>query len=485
MRYGLFQNISTESKSVVPKEVVSEPQVSDDVYLDALESAQEIALESEADYLEMRKATAVADHLESRRDIISAAMEQPDTITVDTAMLARESMHMARELLLMGPTEYTVSNEALSDMPLDAMRVTHEGIGSTLSKIYDGVKNAFEKISLAIKKLTAKLIVLMDRTGKEAESLLKSFKADKMTHPSQLKLKEADANKILDRLGGYWELSGGAHEDSIFGDMVDNIQNIRKMDSRIIEEYNKLMDMVFKDKDSSKILSSIPTFIKWYNGISRALKGLFGIAGREGAKPEDVTPEKIISSIVGSSKLVYDLKSRKDDFSISDDYVEDSLIFWPTFVKGNRIHGVAFYSKVVDDSEVGETLALLKSFKYVNISIPGLDDNSIESMSGNMKVMSRSDIMSGLSELKGSTHKLKSFSDARMRDINTAMQDISKLAKKKSGSSFLNSLTSTYTNRSRMFIAGNYVGSVFAMAAYYRSRLARLKIHLSYYEELL
>jgi uncharacterized protein YbjQ (UPF0145 family) len=102
-------------------------------------------------------------------------------------------------------------------------------------------------------------------------------------------------------------------------------------------------------------------------------------------------------------------------------------------------------------------------------------------MAKNTKVLDRADIESGLTDLKTASKDLKAFSDARMKDIDEAMKDIANVAKDDSGNAVINRLRGTEFNRTRMFIAGNYLASIFAVASNAKGELVEYVTHIKQY----
>ena len=481
MKYGIFGQLSTESEKLE----LGELSLHEDIMADqAFDEAQVLATESASDYMAMEQASAVADRLEAQSDVTAELLEHPEEVNAGTVAMARESMTLALTALGAKDQDYVVSNESMVASPLHALQVTHEGIGKTTKSIYEGIKMLFKRISLTIKKLAAKLVVMLNRTGKKAEKMLKAFKADKTAHATKSKLEDSDATKIIDRTGGVRALK---KPDDKFGDSA-------------VEVYKKLavnMKMV-KDVNSAYAtgVSELKDAVIKYNNDSANTEKIENLSQITSSALGDMSTNKVFDKLVSTNDLninafITEIESnaksltitgRIDDLSLTDEYDGDP-VFYPTYTKGNKIHGVVFYKKKVESGEDNTVLDILNSFKWTNASVSGILDDKLEVEKEKMTVKSREEINTDLTSLKPASTQLKTFADARQRDIETVVKEINKLAKDSGIKTIFKRYESKQATRTRMFVAGNYVASIFAMASTMRAELAAAAMHVSYYED--
>ena len=498
MKYGIFGTLSTESESVddakFEENVMGE--VSDEA--DYAEVCDMVA-SSESEYLSMEQATAVAAKLDVQHEITGELLEHPEDVTVGAVAMARESMDLALAVLGGRPsTEYAVSNESMVSSPLHALQVTHEGIGKTSKRIYEGIKMLFKRIALTIKKMAAKLVVMLNRTGKKAEKMLKAFKADKTAHATKSKLESDDATKILKKLSGYSALleeSGfGAKTWDVLAKNMKGIVAYNDLLTKMIPSLTKaveeagmaagkqvLVDAVFATDNAKAKRAEFDAMSP--EEMSEAIKKVpDALAAAKLASAEKLTAEGL-SGLTGGKVNEFQI-DESDDHNIPDEYEPDSLVFLPVYPKGDKIHGVLFYRKKLDDDERDDEIAQIASVKYINATVDAYDDDTVTTKTENTPVWSRDEINTELTSLKPASTQLKTFADARQRDIDKATKDINKYEKDRKGNwGYITRFRNSTYSRMRMFVAGNFVSSIFARAAIARAQLATAAIHISYYED--
>ena len=484
MKYGIFGTLSTESESVDDAKFEENVMVEVSDEADYTEVCDMVA-SSESEYLSMEQATAVASKLDVQHELTGEMLEHPEEVTAGAVAMARESMDLALAVLGGRPsTEYAVSNESMVSSPLHALQVTHEGIGKTSKRIYEGIKMLFKRIALTIKKMAAKLVVMLNRTGKKAEKMLKAFKADKTSNATKSKLEDSDATKIIDRTGGVRALkknndSFGATAVEVYKTLAVNMKMVKDVNSAYATGVSELKDAVIKHNstatENDKINSLTDVTTNKLNAISTNKVLL------ELVDTGKLNITKFVGHINNEAKNL-DIANRLDDLSLTDEYV-DAPVFYPTYTKGNKIHGVVFYKKKVESGEDNTVVDILNSFKWTNASVSGILDGELENEKKVMTVKSREDISTDLTSLKPASTQLKTFADARQRDIETVVKEINKLAKDSGVKTIFKSYESKQATRTRMFVAGNYVASIFAMASTMRAELAEAAMHVSYYED--
>jgi len=108
-------------------------------------------------------------------------------------------------------------------------------------------------------------------------------------------------------------------------------------------------------------------------------------------------------------------------------------------------------------------------------------DEEISTDSDNMKVLGKTAIEAGLRALKPASKQLKSFADARMKDIDKVMKEIDVVAKKATGMTMFNRLSNSEFNKIRLFMASTYISAIFAEVKGTRARLATIQQHIAMY----
>jgi len=439
---------------------------------DAFIEAGEIAHESESDYADMVQANVVGAKLDTQAAMADTMLGKPESITSGTVMMARESMELALVALGGGVSDYQVSTESMESAPLQALEVTTEGIKDVSKKIYESIKMVFKKIMLSMKKLVAKLVVAMDGTSKKAKAMAKSFAIDSAGQVAK-KFEEKDALRLVKRSAGFNLLAdkfGGA--DSVVGKLTENLKVLSEYSSQSIEDYGKFVEelkAVAANFEGDKVTEAFK------NGDFKTLEYIEASKAAKAGTAKGIT----FAGIAGIGAALNLSPDQLDETSVPDGATD--VFFYPTFVKGAKIHGIVFYVPEVD---AGESSPMLFSLiEYTNTSITAYDESALETAGKALKVMSVGDIEKKLGSLKDASKTVKSFSDARFKDIERLTKEMDKAAKAGSGITILNSISGKQFNKTRMFVAGNYISSVFATAAYYRNELATVAAHMGQYEK--
>jgi len=408
--------------------------------------------------------------------------------------LARESMCLAITALGGDPrqSEYVVSRESMEDSPVQAMAVTVEGIGSTSKKIYEGIKLLFKKIANQIKKMVAKLVVAMNRTGKKAEKMLKNFKNQKDKKPKSSSLEDDVRDKIIKRAGGIFAYASvETNEDAYaaYDRMADNIDKVIDDISGNTEDILKL--------DSDSIRARITTGDREKNDIAKAKLAealhidASGISNKVGsawanAALKLVTPETV-KAFEGAAKLRARVESEMKSSSGLSDAEYEGAAMVPIYAKGPNLYFSVVYHTDATTERAAELTkdgdndgAAIESARYTvkNISVDLFSDGSDKSA----PVMTPDVITKGLTAMKSSSKKLKTFSDKRMKSMDKVMKVVNDAAKKSSGLTIINRLKDNNANKLRTVVASTFISSIFAMASCEKGLLYTYAQHIDVYE---
>jgi len=464
--YGLLGTLSREAEHTEFKE----PTLAEDIMAEAAyDEAAVIAHESEVSAMQMLQGSAIADHLEDQAAYGEVLLADAGSINKSTVALARESMTLA--VVALGGVvseEYLVSNEAMEASPAQAMEVTNEGVKDVAKKIYAGIKMLFAKIALQIKKLVAKLVVALNGTGKKAEKLLAKFKENKAAKPTKAKFEPEEAEKII-RSTMSVSASSEFDDDSFdtnfkavvkwsegFDTDIDAIEAAMKDNAEL-----SVIDAVQGVSPKSIKMAVVKDILKAKGNKSAAKESLASLGKGLGFVAADVTKEQYSDLNVDSGEFA---------------------VFLPLFVKGNSVHGALFHTKEAVDVEKLDLGGIANLVSYKNSSYTYMTDAEVTEKSKNSEVMDRGEILATLTDMKTASKDLKKFSDSRLKELDTAMKDINKAASAAPGLAILNRLRTTEHNKIRMFIAGNYISSIFAEAQVTRSRLHLAVAHIDMYK---
>lgn len=462
--YGIL-GMNTKSEASSSGELTIESMVlADEEFADAAELVHEHEVETAA----MGQAIVMAERLEDQVILGTEAMANPELVTVATAAYARESMQLALAALGGARSDYEVTTESIQSSPVSSLEVTTEGIKDTAKKIYEAVKNIFKKIGLTIKKLAAKLVVALDGVGKKAEKMLKNIKADSGATASETKLSSKDSSKIMNSLAAVtalkMALSSKGEPNKV---LADNMNAIAKFTDDVGSDITKFEEALAgtnkDDKDSDRVTAALAATS--FDSVKyQYIKSVSASGGQSGKAPE----------LPGATNIPDASADKLDGVD-----AEGDIRFYPTYAKGKYIHGVVLYAEKIEDDDKDNVASMANKVKYANArwDITAEDNFPDE----DLKVMSKGELETLLKDLKPASKKLKSFSDARMANIDKVMKQIDKVATKKSGLSMFNRLASSEFNKIRMVAAGNYVASIFAMAAVNKADLRKAAIHWSMY----
>jgi len=472
--YGLFGTLTVESDK--PLATAAEATVEDDVLADAaFMEAVEITNESDQLARDMQQGVAIAERLERQSALCAELGDNPDQITSGVAAMTRESMALAMVALGSVSDEYTVSNESILDAPVQALEVTNEGLKDTAKKIYASIKMAFQKIANNIKKLAAKIVVVMDNTGKKAAKMLSDFQANKDAAATEELVNEEEALKMLKSTAASTavkEAFGKKSTEEIINILSSNISAIAKIEEAVNADRDALKKAAEEAEganESEKILAALKA------GKFETLRYTTAKALAEGTASDGVKA----SDIAGVTEL-----EEKDVVSqtIADKDAEGNGVFIPTYIKGNNVYGVIYYVKKLEEADKSNVGSLLGAFAYSNAHVEVKSESDLEAASKELKVMERGDIESALGGLKNASKQLKAFSDARMKEVDDLMKALVKAAKDDSGFAIFNRLAASDFNKAQVFAASTQLSSIFAAASLYKRDLSNVAKHISYYK---
>jgi len=470
MKYGIFGKTEMAAAVVTVADTLS----TEDMILadQAFDDAAAIATEAESDYESMSQALAVGQQVEVQAALATETLEHPEVVNAATVALARESMALA--VIAMGGTlspEYAVSTEAMQSAPVQSLEVATEGLKDTAKKIYEGIKMIFKKIALSMKKLAAKLVVALNSVGSKAEAVLKSFSVDKDSIPDTAGFDVKVAAKLIKSRAAMTAMIAAGQDTDGFG--VGNIQAISAFTSEAAADLTALFAAAGKDGAATEKSLLVALTAGGFKSFKYQLAAEVAKAG----------------SASGLSKLDLGGKAKKlelssdqtDELNLPKDTVSGSASFYPTYVKGNSIHGVVFYATELSEDELKSSSDVLASVKYSNASVTAMSDKEIEDAAKALKIMDRAAIVTMLEGLKSASKDLKKFSDSRMKDIDVATKEIDAAAKAGEGVALFNRIAGSEFNKIRMFIAGNHISSVFAMASLAKHQLGFVVANIKTY----
>jgi len=467
---GIFNRTPAAAKEVLAVEEMStvDMVVSDEAYDDAVAIGQE----AEVDAAAISQAMSVSDRVVAQEAMVAEMLAKPELITAGTVALARESMDLA--MVALGAesagSDFRVSIESMESAPVEAMEVTHEGVKDVAKKIYEGIKMVFKKIVLQIKKLAVKLVIAMDGSSAKAASMLKAFEANKDFVPTAKELPEEVATKLIARVGGINVLNSAWGDKGILT-AQGNLEAVRTFTESVtgdLETLHKVADAEADGSDAAKLLAALKS------GSFKSFKYQVAQAVAKGDKAGLAKIE-----VGGTAKALKLTNDQLAELNIPEGVVSGSVQFYPTFPKGNKLHGVVFYS--VDVGEDASAAAIVGAIKYSNGTVTALSESDIAKAAKSATVLARDVIVAKLRGFETASKDLKAYSDARMKDVDKAMKDIDTIAKKSDGLAVFNRLAGSELNMSRMFIAGNHISSVLAGASTTRAVLGGIAAHINMY----
>jgi len=484
MSYGLFGTLTRESdKTMLGIGSSTEDDIiADSAYLEAVEITNETA----NDAVNIAQAIAISDHMDSQRTVIEDIQNNGQT-NVGVAVMTRESMDLA--MVALGGSVSTTPMSDIIAHPASYLETTTEDIGSTLKKVYETIKNVFKRLIMNIKKLAAKVVVFMNNTGKKAEKLHKAFKARKTAVAKESKIDDKD-KKYVEALSGIKSINTGLvlkNEESFTpGKLKPTLEILSANVTTLVEEE------LLAEKDNATLMEKFEEYKKKNSTIpddsamNSALRLVDGLKSYRYLTAQNVSRNKKWPSYLESSKLVgtskfFNSKSIEHVDDLPDDAIPETLTFAPTYVKKGVVHGLWIYAEKLDDDEKENTTAILKSIKYKSGSIDVLENNDLSDVK--VPVLSKDDILKGLSSLKTASKDLKSFSDARFKEIDKLNKMVDKLGTSKYIPNIFQRIAVSNTNRLSMFATGHFVSSIFAAANLYKQALAELTMYMRYYDE--
>jgi len=470
MKVGIFGSTAVQAAGGGMGTISHEEDV---LATNAFIEAGELAHEAESDYADMVQANVVGAKLDTQAAMVGTMLGKPESITSGTVAMARESMELALVALGGGVSDYQVSTESMEAAPLQALEVTTEGIKDVAKKIYESIKMVFKKIALTMKKMTAKLVVAMDGTSNLAEKMLASFmkKGAKLT-PQEFD--EKTALSIVTR-GSAFEVIADTVSDSKYAiyRLTTNLEAVRDYCDLRASDYTALVAAITKLTEDNADGDHVVTALK-----EGSFKSAQYVAASNAAKFG-----KAATAFKGLGSGLSELKLSADQLAeVSLPEGATSPVFYPTFVKGSKIHGVVFYVPDVESIDTSNPRELLGSVTFSNASFTAVDEAGLVASAKALKVMTVSEIEKALTVLKPATKALQLFAAARLKDVDRAMKEIDKAAKASSGIAVLNRIAGTEFNKTRMFIAGNYISTIFALAAYYRNEMTTVALHIKQYK---
>jgi len=380
----------------------------------------------------------------------------------------------------------------MEDSPVQAMAVTVEGVGSTAKKIYEGIKLLFKKIANQIKKLAAKLVVAMNRTGKKAEKMLKNFKNQKDKKAKSSKIEDNIRDKILNKVGGIMGYAASDTSDDFYAaydkmaagidSVLDDVITITKKSSELsldaittaVTTGSTDRNKTAKEKIAKEMGLDLSSIEK--KGGSDWAKAALELAAANTVKVSDGNMvKKLMSELASASGL-------------SDTEFANSLMV-PIYAKGPNLHfSVTYYKDSTlervaelkkDDDEAGAALEATH-FAVSNFAVDIIEPTDVKDKP--MTVLSPTNINDMLTSMKSSSKKLKSFSDKRLKDMDRVMKVVNDAAKKSSGITVINRLKSNNANKLRTIVASTFISSIFAMASCEKGLLYMAAQHMDMYE---
>lgn len=439
----------------------------EELYAEALE----LGHEAHMDAIRMGQGIAVAERLEDQAVLATEAMANPELVTSATAAYARESMALAMTALGAPTTgEAVCTTESIQASPVNALDVTTESIKSTAKKVWNAIKMVFQRIGLAMKKLVVKLVVVMNRTGKKAEKMLKNFKADKAATPKEGKLTGKDGDRAQ-KLGMAMKLVNDEFKvtaDEMKANMAA-IVDFADSTSDDAEGLQALVDAKAAAKDNpAALVASIFTIAL----LKDKLKSPKAVALFTGSAVKLGSGTKAATGSVAKKSI--------DDHLSGDVESESRSVLYPLYVKGVHVICALFYMEKLEDDDKENAIAALRAQKYQIVRIDASEDVDLKD---DIPVMSRGEIEAKLTEAKKASKQLDSASKKAMTSIDKLMKQIDKVAAKKSGPAFLNRFIKSEYSSMRVLVANTYLDSVLAMASDVRNDLRVTALHMADYSD--
>jgi len=414
----------------------------------AYDEAVELATESEHMLENLQQANAVKEVLDEKRELLLNGECAP--------VLALECMNMSL-LALGGKPVPVLSTES------DMGTLATEGIGSVINKIVESTKLILKRVLNSLKVIVTKLLVAMDRTGKKAESLYKSFNADKQAYPKQGKIDEDKAEKIVRKSQGLRFIREQKYSQSKFEANIkagfayserlgDDMNDFHKksggstVPARLMEVFKSMTPTSIKIRIAKAVASNPTGFRSDMGAIARLAPG---------------TPYQMTEAQKESAQL--------------PGSTDDGFVFLPVYVKGNRVHGTVIY--VADpEPDPEDVFAIINAISYGTGSFEYTTDDKISELAAKERVMDKGSINAELSSLKSSSTKLKALATTRINYVNKIMGEISKMSSKDGGNmKFSKVATSDITKRKA-------ISSITAYAAMNKNRLSYVAAHIDLYE---
>jgi len=293
----------------------------------------------------------------------------------------------------------------------------------------------------------------MNRTGKKAEKMLKSFKAEKNKTAKESKLDSSVSDKIAKRVGGI-ELVGAGDPYTAYDEMAANIEALVDADLNRVQLFEALSKVPDNDNTYWTAAAVVEEFAKY--GIKYDGKGMSGM-----------TLAKIFPKVLTAH---YDKRKMKldgitaDMAGVSDKEFSDSMVF-PLYAKGELVYCSVVYipdSARETKSDDAEAVAVARAdHKLFSVSVSDLGDDK----SKEVTVLSTTDIEKSLESMKTSSKKLKAFSDKRLKDMDKVMKVINEASKTSAGIPTVRRFKATASNKLRTMVASTFISSIFAMAS--------------------
>jgi len=444
-------------RGILSQELTTQPPLSlqDDIAGElAYDEAMQLATESERLLCDVEQAEVVKDILAAKQIELASGGCSPT--------LALECMNMSL-VILGGRPEPVLSTES------DLGTLATEGVGSVVNKIIETTKLILKRVVNSLKVIMTKLMVAMNRTGKKAEALYKSFNADKQAYPRQGKIDEDKAEKIVRMSRGLQFIKDNKYSQSMF---ETNIQAGFKYSDGLGVE----MDAFHKKTGGSTIPEKLMEVFKSISFHSAKLAIAKAVSNDPSALKAG--PSFLARFLPGKP---YQLSKAQHESANLPGGGDSGYIFLPAYVKGNLVYGTVVY---VADPEPDPTdvYALIDSVSFGLGSFEYESDDKITELAAKERVMDKGSINAELSSLKSASTRLKTLSTSRMNSITKIMSDISKMSSKDGGNMKLSKVATRDITKRKMFAVSVAISSITAYATLNKNRLSRVAAHISLYE---
>jgi hypothetical protein len=230
---------STGSGEITPEDMI-ESQADHDEFLETAASAQTYvnAIEESDDIINVTE--DIADNIDEK-------LEQPQNVTADDVMVAQESMRIICHRYGIAPEAVLgrrLSHESASVNPIHSLRLAREDAKEIMKTVINNIRILFKQLIVSIKKLYAKAVVLLSRTEKVANNLIKKI-ADYGEAPADAKFSDSEVSKITSKLGAVIVSIGGKltkNSETELNDFIKILQDVNHL-----KTYTHALKLVISD----------------------------------------------------------------------------------------------------------------------------------------------------------------------------------------------------------------------------------------------